>query len=283
MMLLEGKPVAQQIKLEVAQRAQRFLDSQGRKAQLHVVIVGGDPASHVYVKSKAKNSESVGIGSKIHELPEQISSEELKATLQRINADPQVDGILLQLPLPSHLNASDFVNLIDPLKDVDALTLQSAGMIYADRAQVYPCTPWGIVRMLKHYKIPLESRAAVVIGRSQIVGKPMAHLLLKENMTVTIAHSKTKNLASLTKAADLVVVAAGKPRQFGPEFFSKESIVIDVGIHGSGQGKGICGDVDFEKVQGQVAGLTPVPGGVGPLTIACLLENTMKLAEIRCR
>ncbi len=282
MMLLEGKSVANQIKIEVAQRAQTFLENYGRKPRLDVIVVGEDPASHVYVKSKAKNSHAAGIESRIHELSGNTTEIDLTKKLTEVNSNPLVDGVLLQLPLPSHLNVANLINLIDPSKDVDALTVYSSGLIYSDQAWVYPCTPWGIVRILRHYGIVFESRKAVVIGRSQIVGKPMAQLLLKENMTVTVAHSKTLNLQKITREADLVVVAAGKPRQFGADFFSSSCVVIDVGIHGSGQGKGICGDVDFESVQGRVAALTPVPGGVGPVTIACLLENTMILAEKRC-
>lgn len=281
MQLLEGKSVAEVIKSQVRARVETFLKKRGRRPQLTVLLIGDDPASQVYVKNKMKTCEALGMSSLVDVLPGNTPSDIVVQKILSLNSDQNVDGILIQLPLPKHLDSQVLLNLIDPAKDVDALTMVSGGKIFSDQAAVYPCTPWGIIRLLEYYKIPLEGRQAVVIGRSQIVGKPMAHLLLKKNMTVTLAHSKSQDLATITQRADLVVVAAGKPRFFGPEYFSPQAVVIDVGIHGSGKGTGICGDVDFERVSGHVAALTPVPGGVGPLTISCLMENTIQLAELR--
>lgn len=282
MLLLEGKPLAEKIKNQVQARVENFRAKTGRAPHLTVLLIGDDVASQVYVKSKAKSCEKLGMSSAVELMPSTISQAEVEAKILALNADPLVDGVLIQLPVPRHLNSNQLINLLDPAKDVDALTLHAAGGILSDTAAVYPCTPFGIVKMLEHYQIPLTGKHAVVIGRSMIVGKPMAMLLLQKNMTVTMAHSKTENLPTLTRSADVVVVAAGKAQHFGEEYFTEKSVIIDVGIHGSGSGGKICGDVRFEELRGKVKAMTPVPGGVGPLTIACLMENTLTLAELRC-
>lgn len=280
---LLGKPVAEQIRNEVAEGVQKFTQKYARVPHLTVVLVGDDVASGVYVRSKSKACEAVGMKSSTILLPGSISESELAQKVSALNADPEVDGILIQLPLPSHIPTENILNLVDPLKDVDAFTTASSGAIFKDQALVYPCTPFGVMRMLKHYHIPVAGKKVVVIGRSQIVGKPMAMLMLKENATVTICHSKTLDLQKHTAAADIVVVAAGKKEFLGRSAFSAHTVVIDVGIHGSGTGGQISGDVKFAEVDGFVAAASPVPGGVGPLTIAVLLENTLKLAEARCQ
>lgn len=280
---LLGKPVAEMIQQEVAEKVKRFVQNQGRAPHLTVILVGEDAASAVYVRSKGKACEKVGMQSTTVVLPATTTEQELASKIQALNQDAAVDGILIQLPLPTHISSEKILNLVDPLKDVDAFTTASAGAIFKDQALVYPCTPFGIMRMLKHYQISVAGKNVVVIGRSQIVGKPMAMLMLKDNATVTLCHSRTNNLESFTRNADIVVVAAGKKEFIGRSAFSEKSVVIDVGIHGSGSGGSISGDVKFSDVDGFVSAASPVPGGVGPLTIATLLENTIKLAEHRCQ
>ncbi len=280
---LLGKPVAEAIRGEVAQKVSQFTQKHGRQPHLTVILVGDDPASGVYVRSKGKACEQVGMKSTTILLPSSTTETDLAGQVRALNQDQAVDGVLIQLPLPQHINAEKILNLVDPQKDVDAFTLTSSGAIFKDQALVYPCTPYGVMKMLRHYKIPVAGQNVVVIGRSQIVGKPMAMLMLKENATVTICHSKTQDLKKLTSQADIVVVAAGKKEFLGRDAFSEKTVVIDVGIHGSGTGNQICGDVKFSEVDDFVAAASPVPGGVGPLTIAVLLENTIKLAEYRCQ
>ncbi len=284
MKILDGKLVAesrrQQLKVKVAQ----FTKNRGRAPGLTVILVGDDPASQVYVNNKIKACEATGLNSHLEKHPATITAAGLKAVIDKLNGDPNVDGMILQLPLPKHLDSEECIQWISPDKDADCLTEQNLGRLWSGRPLTTPCTPWGVIAILEHYKIPTEGKSAVVVGRSNIVGKPMAHLLVQANATVTICHSKTKNLSDYTRHADIVVVAAGKPEMLGKGDFAKGATVIDVGIHRKAgkTGKGsLCGDVRLGELEDVIAAGTPVPGGVGPMTIAMLLENTLALAERR--
>jgi methylenetetrahydrofolate dehydrogenase (NADP+)/methenyltetrahydrofolate cyclohydrolase len=232
----------------------------------------------VYVGSKIKACHEVGIASFEHKLPASVSMADLKSLIQKLNKDKNVHGILVQLPLPKTLNESEILAEISPLKDVDCLSAENIGLLAKNQARVSPCTPAGVIEILKYYEQKMEGVNAVVVGRSQIVGLPMAQLLVQQNATVTICHSKTKDLRSFTKNADLVVVAAGKPQFLGQDDFKKSAVVIDVGIHRLADKK-LCGDVKFDGLD--VAAATPVPGGVGPMTIAMLMKNTVALFKIQ--
>ncbi|BEV69639.1 Bifunctional protein FolD protein [Bdellovibrio bacteriovorus] len=283
MLILDGKEVAKEVRASLVPRVAKFKETYGRAPQLSVVIVGDDKASHVYVKNKKIACEKIGMTSTIHTLPAETTQSELNQILSKLNNDNGVDGILVQFPLPKHLSSDEVLKLVSAEKDADGLTYESLGYFFAGKPLVSPCTPAGVMEILKHYRIPVEGKKAVVVGRSNIVGKPMALLLTEANATVTLCHSKTSNMSELTKQADLVVVAAGKARLLGKEDFKKDAIVIDVGMHGSGQGGKLCGDVRFEELDGWAKAATPVPGGVGPMTIAMLLKNTCQLAEQRAR
>ncbi|MBK9323264.1 MAG: bifunctional methylenetetrahydrofolate dehydrogenase/methenyltetrahydrofolate cyclohydrolase FolD [Bdellovibrionaceae bacterium] len=280
MILLDGKSVAAARREALKPRVESFKSKVGRAPHLSVVLVGDDPASRVYVRNKEKACHNTGIDSKVYNLPADISQEALDQQIEILNADTTVDGILVQLPVPKHLSVESIMKKIKPEKDADGLTYMNSGFLLAGNAIVKPCTPLGIMRILEHYKINVEGMKAVVVGRSQIVGKPMTLLLSDANATVTMCHSKTKDLKSYTLNADIVVVAAGKRRFLGRGDFKAGSVVIDVGMHGSGAGE-LCGDVRFEELLDVAAAITPVPGGVGPMTICSLLENTVQLAELR--
>lgn len=281
MLILDGKEVSATVRASLQPRVSAFKERHGRAPHLTVIIVGDDKASHIYVKNKKVACEKVGMTSTIHSLPDETTQEELNELIIALNQDDAVDGILVQFPLPTHLSSHEVLKTLSPEKDADGLTYASLGYFFAGKPIVRPCTPEGVMTILKHYKIYVEGMRAVVVGRSNIVGKPMAHLLMEANATVTLCHSKTKNLSQYTKEADLVVVAAGKARMLGKEDFKKDSIVVDVGIHGSGNSGKLCGDVRFEELQGWVKAASPVPGGVGPMTITTLLQNTCLLAEKR--
>jgi len=281
MLILDGKEVSKVVRASLVPRVQSFKDLTGRPPQLTVVIVGDDKASHVYVQNKKKACEAVGMSSIVYELAGNTTQQELNNLLIQLNGNDGVDGILVQLPLPKHLNSEEVLEILDFAKDPDALTFKALGYFYAGKPVVSPCTPTGVMTILKHYGLSVEGKKAVVVGRSNIVGKPMAQLLTEANATVTVCHSKTPNLSEYTREADIVVVAAGKARFLGKEDFKKDAIVIDVGMHGSGQGGKLCGDVRFEELDGWVKAATPVPGGVGPMTITTLLQNTCLLAEKR--
>lgn len=281
MLILNGKEVAKEVRSALVPRVANFKDKTGRAPHLSVVIVGDDPASHTYVKNKKIACEKVGMTSTIHTMPVTTTQAQLNEALKKLNADPEVDGILVQFPLPKHLSSDEVLKLVSPEKDADGLTYASLGYFFAGKPIVSPCTPAGVMQILKHYQISVQGRNVVVIGRSNIVGKPMAHMLTEAHATVTLCHSKTENLSEVTRQADIVVVAAGKARFMGKEDFKKDAIVIDVGMHGTGQGGKLCGDVRFEELDGWVKAATPVPGGVGPMTIAMLLQNTCLLAEKR--
>ena len=283
MQLLDGKAVAVKKRQEIAENVEEFIQSQQRAPGLAVVLVGEDPASAVYVRNKIKACEQVGVLSFEHRLPERTSLEELQTLITRLNQDDQVDGILVQLPLPKRLNEHDVLSWIDPQKDPDGLTTENLGLMLSGRARIYSCTPNGVMEILKHYDISIEGKLAVVVGRSNIVGKPMALLLQNANATVTVCHSRTPDISLHTKQADLVVVAAGKKALLGKKDFKQGAVVVDVGMHREvvdGKTK-LCGDVRFEELDGWVSAATPVPGGVGPMTITMLLHNTLQLAKQR--
>jgi methylenetetrahydrofolate dehydrogenase (NADP+)/methenyltetrahydrofolate cyclohydrolase len=287
--ILDGKQVASIRRAELAKRVASLKFKTGRAPGLAVVLVGENPASQIYVKNKIKACKEAGIESFHIELPGSISQNDLHQEIDKLNLRGDVDGILVQLPLPKGLNETLATERILPTKDPDGLTSGNLGLLFAGRARVAPCTPFGVMKILEHFQIKVAGQNAVVIGRSNIVGKPMAQLLLDADATVTIAHSKTTDLKGLTNTADIVVVAAGRPRFFGREYFREGSVVVDVGIHRVADGENlmvngkpatICGDVRAEELFGHVAAVTPVPGGVGPMTIQMLLENTLKLAEL---
>lgn len=280
MQVLDGKTVAAARREKLIPEIKKFKAKSGRAPHLAVVLVGENTASQVYVRNKVKACEQVGIRSTRLDLLNTISQNELMSVICRLNDDAEVDGILVQLPLPPQCNEEEINSTLNPMKDVDGFTYESLGHLFAGKKLVSPCTPQGVMSILEHYEISVSGLNTVVVGRSNIVGKPMAQLLLQANATVTVCHSKTKNMREFTTKADLVVVAAGQKQFLGREDFKKDSIIIDVGIHGSGVGQ-MCGDVRFAELDGWVRAATPVPGGVGPMTITTLLENTVRLASLR--
>lgn len=271
--ILDGKltsaKVRQRIKAEVD-----ALPEGVRRPGLAVVIVGDDPASHVYVRNKKKGCEEVGFLSREYALPESTTEEELIALVEELNGDSEIDGILVQLPLPRHLDDKKVIEHIDPSKDVDAFSYHNVGRITVGDYDFLPCTPAGVMELLHEYNIDVSGKNAVVVGRSNIVGKPQALLLLQANATVTVAHSKTQNLAEVTRGADILVVAIGKAKFVTADMVKEGAVVIDVGMDRDENGK-LCGDVDFEGVCEKASYITPVPGGVGPMTITELLKNTL--------
>ncbi len=284
MLRLSGTDVARFRQEQLRQNIVAFKSKFGFVPGLAVVLVGANPASQIYVRNKVKTCESLGMRSFRFDLPEATPQAQLLETIQKLNADEAVHGILVQLPLPPQIDEDAVLEALDPKKDPDGLTFENLGLMWAGRTRVAPCTPWGVMAILEHYQIPVQGKSAVVVGRSNIVGKPMAQLLLAANATVTICHSRTHDLLSFTRAADIVVVAAGKERFLGREAFKPGAVVIDVGMHRPKEGPlvgKICGDVRFEELEGHVSAATPVPGGVGPMTIQMLMENTLHLAQLR--
>ena len=283
MIRMSGSDVAKARQSALRERIAAFTSKHGRKPGLAVVIVGEDPASQVYVRNKVKTTTELGMQSFHYELPATIDEKSLIAKIDALNENPAVDGILVQLPLPKHINSERVLERVRSEKDPDGLTTGNLGLLMAGRKRVAPCTPWGVMAILKQYGVDPAGKHAVVIGRSNIVGKPMAQLLLEANATVTICHSRTKDLAEETRRGDIVVVAAGQERFIGREYFRKGAVVVDVGMHrpqtGPFAGK-LCGDVRYEELDGWAEAATPVPGGVGPMTIQMLMENTVHLAEI---
>jgi len=275
---MSGTKVSEKKRLEIKNKVSQFAQSHGRPPGLAVVIVGDDPASHVYVKNKVKACADTGIHSLHTHLPATISEEELLKVVSKLNGQADVDGILVQMPLPKHIASDRVISAISPMKDADGLHPENLGLLATGRPRVAPCTPHGVIEILRHYDIPISGRHAVVVGRSQIVGRPMAQLFLLEDASVTIVHSKTANMKDLTRLGDIVVVAAGKPRFLGADDFRKNAVIVDVGIHRLFNG--LCGDVRTEELQSHAAAVTPVPGGVGPMTITMLLENTLTLAQL---
>ena len=275
--VIDGKAIAAQMRNEVAVRVDR-LKSRGVVPGLAVVIVGEDPASQVYVRNKALASGAVGMHSEVHAMSADTSQAQLIAFVRALNANPAVHGILVQLPLPRHLDARAVVAAIAPEKDVDGFHYFNVGALVAGEPAFYPCTPWGVMKMLEHEGVKVEGLQAVVVGRSNIVGKPMALMLINAGATVTVCHSKTRDLGAVTRQADLLVAAVGRARMIGAAMVKPGAIVIDVGINRLPDGK-LAGDVDFAAVSQVASMITPVPGGVGPMTIAMLLANTVKSAE----
>ena len=281
--VIDGKAFAAGLRARVATAAAAFEAKAGRKAGLAVVLVGEDPASQVYVRNKGKQTVEAGMASFEHKLPADTSQADLIALVERLNADPAVDGILVQLPLPGHLDEQAVVERIDPNKDVDGLTPTSTGRLALGLPGLVPCTPLGCLMLLKDQLGSLSGKDAVVIGRSILVGKPMAQLLLAESCTVTIAHSRTQNLPDVVRRADIVVAAVGRPEMVKGDWIKPGATVIDVGINrvpGAEEGKTrLIGDVDYAGVSAVASAITPVPGGVGPMTIAVLLRNTLVAAH----
>jgi len=273
--LLDGKKVASEIKAAVAKKAAE-LKAQGVTPGLTVILVGENPASKVYVGQKEKACIEAGFNSVLLEMPGTATQEELVETIARLNADPSVHGILVQLPLPRQIDPDAVIAAIDPAKDVDGFHPVNVGRLVAGLPGMVPCTPLGVVRLLEAYGLPLAGKHAVIVGRSAIVGKPMAHLLLARDCTVTICHSRTADLASFTRQADILVAAVGRPKTITADMVKPGAIVVDVGINRLETG--LVGDVDFGPASAVAGWITPVPGGVGPLTIAMLLENTLSAA-----
>lgn len=271
--IIDGKEISAQIKEEVKKEAERQKEK-GKKATLAVILVGNDPASKVYVKNKKKACEYVGIQSLSYELPEETTEEELLQKIEELNKQKDITGILVQLPLPSHIDEDKVICAISPKKDVDGFHPQNVGNLSIGRSGFVSCTPAGVIELLKRSNIEIEGKECVVVGRSNIVGKPMAMLLLRENATVTVCHSKTKNLKEVTKRADILIAAVGRPKFFTADYIKEGAVVIDVGIHRDEKNQ-LCGDVDFEQVAEHTSAITPVPGGVGPMTIAMLMKNCL--------
>jgi methylenetetrahydrofolate dehydrogenase (NADP+) / methenyltetrahydrofolate cyclohydrolase len=278
--IIDGKAVAQTVRVEVAQGVAAFRAGHGRAPGLHVILAGDDPASAVYVRNKEKAALEVGIEGKVHRLPASVTQEALLGLVKELDADARVDGILVQLPLPKGLDSSPIVQAVDPSKDVDGLHTASAGALWSGRPGLVPCTPRGCLRLLDHAGVALEGARAVVVGRSPLVGKPVAALLLDRNATVTLAHSRSRDLAAICRQADVLVAAVGRRALIRADFVKPGAAVIDVGTNRDDQGK-LCGDVDFAAVEPIAGAITPVPGGVGPMTIAMLLENTLLAARAR--
>lgn len=275
--IINGKEIAENILNNI----KKEVESYDVKPTLAVIIVGNDPASKVYVKNKIKKSEFLGFNSILKELPENTTKEELLDVIKNLNEDKNVNGILLQLPLPKGLNEKDFLDEISPIKDVDGFTTYNSGKLFkGEKPYAVACTPKGIIKLLETKNINLEGKLAVVIGRSNIVGKPIAALLLQKNATVIQAHSKTKNLPEILKLADAIISATGKEEFIKGDMVKEGAVIIDVGITRNKNGK-LTGDVDFESVNKKVSYITPVPGGVGPMTIASLMENTLELYKLQ--
>ncbi|MCK6536542.1 MAG: bifunctional methylenetetrahydrofolate dehydrogenase/methenyltetrahydrofolate cyclohydrolase FolD [Polyangiaceae bacterium] len=275
--LIDGKLIAKAVRDEVRLGVQAFLAERGRRPGLHVVLAGDDPASAVYVRNKEKAAEEVGMAGAVHRLPASVTEAELLGLVQRLNADPAVDGILVQLPLPKGIAAEKILDAIDPAKDVDGFHPINVGALWTGKPGLVPCTPRGCMRLLAEAGVALAGARAVVIGRSNIVGKPMAALLLAEHATVTVAHSRTRDLPGVCLQADVIVAAVGRAKMVQREWVKPGAVVIDVGMNRDEHGK-LCGDVDFASVEPVAGAITPVPGGVGPMTIAMLLGNTLTAA-----
>lgn len=275
-LIIDGKKISQEVKDELKLKVEEC-KKEGKEICLAVVQVGNDPASSVYVGNKKKACEYIGIKSLSYELPEETSEDELIHLVEELNERKDVNGILVQLPLPKHINEDRIIQTIHPSKDVDGFHPQNVGALCIGQKGFVSCTPAGVIELLKRSNITIQGKECVVIGRSNIVGKPMAQLLLQENGTVTICHSKTANLAEVTKRADILIVALGKPKFITKDYVKEGAVVIDVGIHRDENNK-LCGDVNYQEVVDHVSAITPVPGGVGPMTIAMLMKNCVESA-----
>ena len=280
MQIIDGKSLAQEIQESVAQEVKNLKDNYDIVPGLAVILVGDDPASQAYVKMKAKACEKVGFYSITHNMPDTISQEEIIGTIEMINKNPRIDGILVQLPLPKHIDTNAILEVIDPAKDVDGFHPYNVGRLVTNLDGFVPCTPLGVMKMFEKYNIDLEGKDVCVVGASNIVGKPMAALLLNANATVTVTHIYTKDLASHTKKADIVIVGVGVPHLIKADMVKEGAVLIDIGINRIEDGS-LVGDADFEALKQKCSYITPVPGGVGPMTIAMLLSNTLKAAKAR--
>lgn len=277
--IIDGKAVSKAVRQRVAAETEE-LKKKGITPGLAVILVGDDPASQVYVRNKERACEEVGFYSEKYTLPENTTQEELNALVDKLNARKEISGILCQLPLPKHLDDKAVINRIDPKKDVDAFHPENVGAIMIGDYHFLPCTPAGVMELIHSTGVEITGKKAVVIGRSNIVGKPMAMLLLHENATVEITHSKTKNLEDITRTADILVAAIGKAGFVTADMVKEGAVVIDVGMNRNAEGK-LCGDVDFDEVSKKCSYITPVPGGVGPMTISMLMQNTLTAAKIQ--
>ena len=277
MELIDGKVISQTIKDELKARVAE-LKKRGHEGSLAVIQVGNDPASSIYVKNKKKACEYIGIGSVSYELSENTSEAQLLKIIDELNNKPEIIGILVQLPVPAHINEDKIIRAISPKKDVDGFHVENVGALCVGERGFVSCTPAGVIQLLKRSNVEIAGRHCVVVGRSNIVGKPMALLMLRENATVTICHSKTQNLKEICKSADILIAAVGRPRMINHEYIKEGAVVIDVGIHRDENNK-MCGDVDFDDVKDMVSKITPVPGGVGPMTIAMLMNNCVEAME----
>ena len=275
-MTISGKELSAKLKAEMAAEVATFPEKYGRVPHLVVILVGDDPASISYVTGKAKASEVVGIRNTTIRRPADISENELLDLIRQLNADDTVDGILVQLPLPAHISEAKVIETISREKDVDGFHPLNVAALWQKQPCILPCTPKGIIKMLKAAGVEIEGKRAVVIGRSNIVGLPVAKLLLDRNATVTIAHSRTRNLPELTRQAEILVVAIGRPKFVTADMVSDGAVVIDVGVNRDPETGKLCGDVDFAAIEPKASVITPVPGGVGPMTICCLMENTIE-------
>lgn len=278
--MIDGKQISQSLKDELKEEV-AGLKAEGKNCCLAVIQVGNDPASSVYVGNKKKACAYIGIESRSYELPEETTEEELFALIDRLNADSSIHGILCQLPLPKHMDEDKVIQAISPDKDVDGFHPQNVGALVIGQEGFVSCTPAGIIELLHRSNISIEGRHCVVVGRSNIVGKPMSLLMLRENATVTICHSKTANLKEICREADILIVAIGKPQFITAEYIKEGAVVIDVGIHRDANNK-LCGDVKFDEVAPHTAAITPVPGGVGPMTIAMLMKNCVEAMKRSC-
>jgi methylenetetrahydrofolate dehydrogenase (NADP+)/methenyltetrahydrofolate cyclohydrolase len=277
--LIDGKAIAQAVRGEVGQEIEAWCAGGGRRPGLATVLVGDDPGSAIYVANKQRACAEVGIEGFAHDLPAESSQDQVEALLRELNGDPRVSGILLQLPTPAHIDGGHLTTLIDPAKDVDGLTPVSAGLLAKGLPGLRPCTPSGVIELLRRYDVPLEGAEAVVVGRSDLVGKPVGALLLAENATVTTCHSRTRDLPAVCRRADVLVAAVGRPEMVKGSWVRPGATVIDVGINRTDQG--LVGDVEFASAAEAAGLITPVPGGVGPMTIAMLLRNTLEAARLQ--
>ena len=280
--MIDGKLISAQIRREIASEVTEFVSNNGYAPGLAVIIVGSNPASQVYVRNKKKACEEVGFHSEVYELDESTTNEELLALIDKLNRDDRIHGILTQLPLPAHLDEKGIILNIDPKKDVDAFHPENVGKIMIGDYSFLPCTPAGVMELIKRTGIEIAGKNCVVIGRSNIVGKPMAMLLLHANGTVTVCHSKTANIKEICRGADILVASVGKANFVGADMVKEGAVVIDVGINRMADGK-LCGDVNFSEVEPIASYITPVPGGVGPMTITMLLKNTLTAAKLQIK
>lgn len=277
--IIDGKEVSKKILFDIKIETEKIKEKYEIKPGLAVILVGEDPASMIYVKRKRETCNKIGFYSEAYDLAYDTSEKELLNLINELNLEPTIHGILVQLPLPKHINEKKVLESISPIKDVDGFHSSTQAKIFSGNAEVEPCTPKGIITLLKHYEIEIEGKHAVVLGRSNIVGKPLALMLLKENATVTICHSKTQNISDITKTADILISAIGKPNFVKYDMVKSDSVIIDVGTNRLEDGK-LVGDVDYQAVFDKVKFITPVPGGVGPMTIAMLMKNTLQATKL---